>query len=277
MSAHADGYDLVGLRSPALDRFDSSDGHLQFKVLGSLEILKNGRERTPSAPKVLQVMALLVLRANQTVDTDCLIQELWGECPPRSAMTTVQTYIYHLRRYFEREGLARNGEDLVVTRPPGYTLRVRLEQVDLQQFQQLSGQGREFLEKGRHVEAASRFREALALWSGRPLANVNLGPRLAAYVVDLQEQRMAALQLRIQAEMELGLHRNLIGELRSLVTQHPLDEWLHGQLIRVLGRSGRRSDALQVYHSLRTTLGEELGLEPSREIQNLHHEILASS
>jgi SARP family transcriptional regulator, regulator of embCAB operon len=267
----------VNVRSVRARAALPAEAQVKFRILGPLEILKNGRECTPTAPKVLQVLALLVLRANRIVDTESLIQELWGEKPPRSAMTTIQTYVYHLRRSFEREGLVRSGDDLVATRPPGYILRVRPEQVDLQEFHRLSQQGRELLDRGEYAEAAAALRAGLALWSGRPLANVMLGPRLSAYMVDLQEQQMAALQLRIQAEMELGRHRDLIGELRSLVALYPLDEWLHGQLIRVLGRSGRRSDALQVYHNLRVALGEELGIDPSREIQNLHQGLLASS
>ncbi|MFV2019031.1 AfsR/SARP family transcriptional regulator [Micromonospora sp. LOL_023] len=250
---------------------------MQFRVLGPLEIVHDGRECTPSAPKVLQVLALLVLRANQIIHTGALIEQLWGESPPRSALTTVQTYIYQLRRFLEQKALARNGEDMVVTRAPGYILRVEPHQIDLRSFQSLAESGRELLRQARYAEAARDLRAALALWSGSPLVNVQLGGQLGAYVADLQEQQRAVLQLRLEAEMELGLHRDLIGELRSLVVLHPLDEWLHGQLMRVLDRSGRRSEALAAYHNLRQTLDAELGLSPSAEVQEIHHQLLRAS
>ncbi|TDC42884.1 AfsR/SARP family transcriptional regulator [Micromonospora sp. KC213] len=250
---------------------------LEFRVLGPLEIMHRGRSCTPSAPKVLQVLAMLVLRANRIVHIDSLIEELWGDRPPRSALTTIQTYIYQLRRFLEREGFAEDGEEFVLTRAPGYILRVRPEQVDLQRFLRLADSGRAHLRERRYAEAARHLRAALELWAGSPLANVPTGGLLSASIANLQEQQLAVLQLRIQAEMEMGLHRELIGELRSLVALHPLDEWLHGQLIRVLDRSGRRGDALMAYHRLRATLDEELGLPPSPEIQQIHHQLLRAS
>ncbi|MEO3930631.1 AfsR/SARP family transcriptional regulator [Micromonosporaceae bacterium B7E4] len=253
------------------------DSMVRFRALGPLEIVHGGRECTPSAPKVLQVLALLVLRANQIVHMDTLIEQLWGEHPPRSALTTIQTYIYQLRRFLERNAFVGNGEEIVVTRVPGYILRVDPRQIDLQRFEQLAAIGRDQFRQGQYAEAARHLRAALALWTGSPLANVHLGGQLAGYVANLQEQRRAVLHLRIQSDIELGLHRELIGELRSLVVLHPLDEWLHGQLIRVLDRSGRRSDALMVYHGLRHTLDAELGIPPSAEIQEIHQRLLRAS
>jgi SARP family transcriptional regulator, regulator of embCAB operon len=249
----------------------------QFKVLGPLEVVDGERECTPSAPKVRQVLALLLLRANQVVYTDSLIQELWGEKPPPSALTTIQTYIYHLRKLIERERLAADGEQMVVTRSPGYTLRIRDDQVDLARFKQLSRSGREHLEQGRHAEAVTDLQAALAMWSGGPLANVNLGPCLSAYVAELTEHQMTTLHLRIQAEMQQGMHRELLGELRSLAATYPFDEWLHSQLILALERSGRRSDALDIYHRLRTNLDRELGLDPSPQLQELHYQVLTAT
>jgi SARP family transcriptional regulator, regulator of embCAB operon len=250
---------------------------VRFEVLGPVRVSHCGHSFTPSAPKVLQVLALLVLRANQIVQTGTLIRQLWGDNPPRSSLTTIQTYIYQLRRSLEREGLASRGEDLVVTQARGYILRVQPEQVDVQIFQKLSDQGRVLLGQRRYADAVHHLKSALALCAGAPLANVQLDWHLAAYAAKLEEQQRAVLQLRIQAEIELGMHRELIGELRSLAAMHPLDEWLYVQLIRVLDRSGRRSEALQAYHQLRANLSEELGLDPSTEVQRLHQQLLRAS
>jgi DNA-binding SARP family transcriptional activator len=126
------------------------------------------------------------------------------------------------------------------------------------------------------VEAAHTVRAAEALWSGNPMANVQCGPVLAAYAIDLQEQRRGALHLRLQAELETGMHRDAIGELRRLVADNPFDEGLHGLLMRALSACGRRSDALATYRTLRATLAEELGVEPCDELQRMHCDVLSA-
>lgn len=246
-----------------------------FRLLGPVEIVRNGEDLTPTAPKIRQLMAMLLLRANRIVNTDTIIRELWPDEPPRSVRTTMQTYVYQLRRMIERKGLAPDGDGMLQTRAPGYLLTADPEQIDVFVFQRLCREARELMDERRFHEAAVSLRSALALWSGPPLANVNCGPRLSAYVVDLQERRRNAYHLRIQAEMEIGRHRELVGELRSLVAANPLDEVLHGQLIQVLDRSGRRSDALAIFRNLRMTLRDELGLDPSAELRALHQELLS--
>ncbi|MFI9812595.1 AfsR/SARP family transcriptional regulator [Saccharothrix variisporea] len=247
---------------------------MKFTTLGSLQIWNGPRGCAPRTPKVLQVLAMLLVRANRTVRTESLIQELWSDNPPRSALTTIQTYIYQLRRLFERERLAESGDEMLITRSPGYILLVRPDQLDQQRFHDLREEGRAHFSRRRFAEASASLRSALKLWTENPLANVKLGTQLAAHVVDLQEQRRNTLQLAIESDMELGLHRELIAELRSMTAVYPLDEWFHQQLMRVLDRSGRRSDALRVYHSLRSTLGDELGIDPSAETQELHSRLL---
>lgn len=246
----------------------------EFKVLGGLEIVSGNRLCAPTAPKLRQVLALLLLCANQMVHVDHLIEELWGEDPPKSAMTQAQTYIYQLRKVIARENLEQPGRELLLTKPPGYLLRVEPEQVDAFVFQRLVWQGRQHLDNGEAEGAARVLRQAIDLWTGPALADVTPGRILRAHIVPLEEQRLRALELRIQADLRLGLHREMIGELRSLVARHPLDEWFHGQLITALNRSGRRGDALQAYHNLRTILTHELGLEPSPELQRLQQEAL---
>ncbi len=265
--------DTPSQRTSAL--IERAENHsVKFTTLGSLQIWNGHRDCSPKTPKVLQVLALLLVRANRTVRTESLIQELWGEEPPRSALTTIQTYIYQLRRLVEREQLAASGEDMLITRSPGYTLVIQSGQLDLQTFCDLREEGRVHFGHRRFAEASSNLRAALKLWTENPLANVKLGAQLSAHVVDLQEQRRNTLQLAIESEMELGLHRELIAELRSMTAVYPLDEWFHQQLMRVLVRSGRRSDALWVFRNLRSTLGDELGIDPSPETQKLHSELL---
>jgi SARP family transcriptional regulator, regulator of embCAB operon len=248
---------------------------LKFRVLGPLEVLRQDRVRVPLAPKLRQVLALLVLNANRVVHIDALIEELWGASPPRSAVTTAQTYIHQLRKITMPAGSSLPG-DLIATKTPGYLLCADHKQVDLFAFQRRVWQGRKCLDSRQEAEAARVFRQALEMWQGPALADVTPGRILESHVVALEEQRLRALELRIQADLGLGLHRELIGELRSLVSSHPLNEWFHGRLIAALSQAGRRNDALQAYQNLRATLSGELGLEPSPELQRLQREVLAA-
>lgn len=240
-----------------------------------MEVFHEGRSCTPTAPKARWVLALLVVRANQVVGIDSIIEELWGENPPRSAVATAQTYVYHLRRKVMRDGPADSGP-LLETRPPGYLLRVPREAVDALVFERLAEEGRALLEDGQPREAAARLRQALGVWRGPVLADVPAGPLLSAHIPRLNEQRLRSRELLIQADLQLGRHRELVGELRSLVSSHPLNEWFHGQLIEVLNRCGRRGEALVAYQSLRNVLNEELGLEPSSELQRLQNAVLTA-
>ncbi|WP_329580430.1 AfsR/SARP family transcriptional regulator [Kitasatospora sp. NBC_01250] len=247
---------------------------LKFRVLGPLEVTHLDSSCTPTAPKVRSVLALLILRANHVVDTNSIIEELWGEKPPRSAITTAQTYIYHLRRLFDRQ-VGESVDELFITRPPGYALRISPDQLDLNDFERLTKKGRQLLSENRPADAAQALSEALRLWSGPALANVSPGRLLEGTVAHLEEERVHAIQLRIEADLQLGRHRALIAELRSLVSRYPLNEWFHGKLILALSRSGRRGESLQAYQALRQTLDRELGLAPSPELQKLQHDVLS--
>ncbi|MFF4775699.1 AfsR/SARP family transcriptional regulator [Microtetraspora fusca] len=248
---------------------------LEFKVLGALEVLHDGRHCTPTPPKVLRVLAVLLLRANRVVPVETLIEELWGDSPARTAITTTQTYIYQLRKLIGRRSTGST-EEILVTKWPGYLLRVPEGSLDAEVFDRLLARGRAELDEGRPEQAAETLREALAFWTDSPLANVPQGRILAAYASSLEEQRMRAIELRIRADSQLGRHAELIGELRDLVVEHPFNEWLHGQLISALNQVGRRSDALRAYQSVRSTLHKELGLEPSAQLQRLQHEVLVN-
>jgi len=247
---------------------------IRINMLGHLEFIGNGRDLAPTAPRVKSVLALLALNANRVVSTDTLSEELWEDRPPRSAATTLQTYVYHIRRTLggvSSEGVY--GCD-IVTRSPGYMLRITDGRVDAETFHEMAAEGRRMWREDRVDEAADRLRQALALWRGPALADVRAGSPLTIHAARLSEVRMRTLQLRIQADARLGRHHELIPELRSLVAEHLLNEWLHAQLIDALRAAGRRAEALQAYQDLRRVLQTELGLEPTPEVQRLQTEVL---
>ncbi|CAL9362620.1 AfsR/SARP family transcriptional regulator [Streptomyces sp. Tu 3180] len=249
---------------------------LRFNILGPLALTWNTETITvPRGPKVRQLLSLLVLQPGAVVSHGTLVDELWGKEPPKTALSTVRTHVYHLRKIL-REALGeRTAHDPIETWSTGYILRALPEQVDAENFQRLARQGEALLNRGDLAEGSRLVRQALALWRGDPLADVASGPVLTQHVRHLEELRMRTLQLRIDADMRMGLHCQISAELKRLVACHPLDEWLHGQLITALYRSGRRGDALHAYHDMRSLLREELGLDPSLELQTLYQAILS--
>ena len=249
---------------------------MRYNVLGSFEVVSKSGVCTPTAPKVRQVLAVLVLRAKQVVSIDALIEELWEDDPPRSAVTTAQTYIYQLRREFAKLAATEGSWNSLLTRSPGYRLDMDDTQVDASRFDTLLDNGRSLLDSD-EAAAARTLREALALWRGGPmLANVTCGPVLRRYAARFEERYITALELRIAADMKLGRHRELLAELKSLVAEYPFNEWLHAQLIISLQKGGRRGEALQAYQHLRRTLTTELGLEPSADLRRLQSDLLQS-
>ncbi|TDC72037.1 helix-turn-helix domain-containing protein [Actinomadura sp. GC306] len=245
---------------------------MEFRVLGSFEIMLAEENIAPTAPKPRQVAALLALRRNSVVRTSELIDELWEDDPPVSAMTTLQTYIYKLRKIFQRCGAG----EVLQTRPAGYMLAVPDEDVDLHWFEQAIKEGRAVLDRGDPVRAAEILADALAMWRGPALVDVLAGNLLSAYVARLEEVRFRALELRIETDLKVGRHLELIGELKSLVVRYPLHEGFHTSLMTALHHSGRRYEALDVYRTLRGNLVEQLGLEPGREARELHQSLLSA-
>ncbi|MDQ7907405.1 AfsR/SARP family transcriptional regulator [Phytohabitans sp. ZYX-F-186] len=246
---------------------------MNFNVLGTFEVVHNGVVSSPTAPKVCQVLALLLL-ADQPVPRESLIEELWVDRPPRSAVTTCQTYIYQIRKYLAEMGAPRDGMDVLSTHPSGYVLRARRPDVDARRFEDLV-EGARAVAAEDPVGAARMVRRALRTWRGAPLSNLILGPLLRVHVSHLEEQYLRAWEICIELEMRMGRHRELIGELKTLAAMHPFKEWFHGQLMLALHRSGRRVEALNVYQKLHRILREELGLGPSLEIRQLHQQILS--
>lgn len=249
---------------------------MQFNLMGSLEVKGDGRTLTPTAAKPRQVLAMLAINAESVVSAEQLMDELWPEGPPRSAKTTVQTYVYHLRKILSRSKEPLRGNNVLGTRPAGYVLTVPRDNVDVFRFKQLMAEGRNALHRGHASRASDLLREALSLWRGSMLADVTAGPRLQGYITFFEEQRIEVLSLRIEIDLQTGRHREIIGELRWLSQTHNLHEWVHLRLMEALYRSGRRGEALDAYQKLRGLLGEELGLEPSVDAKQLQQQILAS-
>ncbi|MGW3415908.1 AfsR/SARP family transcriptional regulator [Streptomyces sp. NPDC000888] len=263
---------------------------MDIEVLGALAVQENGVSVTPTAPKPRQVLALLALHADRVVPVSALIEELWGTTPPRSARTTLQTYVLQLRELIAaaleaggRDGNApaesgrRSAKDVLVTMPSGYLLAAGDGESDVRAFERLAGTGYRAMDAGDFPGAARQLRQALALWSGTAFADVQAGVQLDMETRRLEESRLCALDQRIEADLRLGRHRELLAELTVLVSRYRAHESLHGQFMLALYRSGRRGEALEVYQRLRTTLVRDLGLEPSAGLRRLQRSILTAS
>ncbi|MFC4535003.1 AfsR/SARP family transcriptional regulator [Sphaerisporangium dianthi] len=249
---------------------------IRFGVLGSLELRSDGGVRSPKGPKARQVLALLLLRVNEVVDVETLAEELWDVNRSRGGVGAIRTHVYNLRSSLAADETTREAADMLMTESTGYVLRMEPERLDATMFAEFVAEGRDLLNAGMPEKAAQVLREGLDMWRGRALANVSPGPVLSRHLTYLQEIRYRAIELRLEADMLLGRHRELVAELRSLIAVCPLNEWYHTRLIEVLFRSGRRGEALMAFHDLRRVLDQELGLEPSADARRLQQEILSS-
>ena len=242
---------------------------MEFRILGPLEVVAGEQRLRLGGPKQRAALALLLLRANQAVPTDQLIEELWEGRPPSSALSTLRGYLSHLRGV-----LAAGGHAALRFHPPGYLLEVDPERVDAARFERLVRQGREALASGDPGAAASALRAALGLWRGPALADLADLAATRGARARLEELRLAALEARIDADLALGRHAELAGELEALTAEHPLRERLHAQRMLALYRSGRQADALAAYQQARRFLAGELGIEPGAELRQLQQAIL---
>ncbi|MBQ1099195.1 AfsR/SARP family transcriptional regulator [Streptomyces sp. b94] len=259
---------------------------MDIGMLGSLAVRVRGVSITPTAPKPRQVLALLALHADQVVTVGTLAEELWGAAPPRSARPTLQTYILQLREHIacalrqgdgdgDEEG-QRCAKDVLLTVPGGYLLKSGQGASDLRDFERLAGLGYRAMDAEDYPGAAARLSEALELWTGPALADVHAGVHLETETRRLEEGRLCALDQRIEADLRLGRHRELLAELTVLVSRYPTHESLCGQYMLALHRSGRRGEALNAYQQLRARLVRNLGLEPSAALAKLQRSILMS-
>ncbi|MEU6381134.1 AfsR/SARP family transcriptional regulator [Streptomyces sp. NPDC046909] len=259
---------------------------MDIDVLGALDVRENGVSIAPTAPKPRQVLALLALHADQVVPVAGLIEELWAAKPPRSARTTLQTYVLQLRELItvalEKDAPdegepARSAKDVLVTSPGGYLLVTGGGTSDVREFERLAGTGYRAMDAGDFPGAARKLREALSLWTGAAFADVQTGNQLQMEAKRLDESRLCALDQRIEADLRLGRHRELLAELTVLTSRYRTHENLHAQFMLALHRSGRRGEALDVYHRLRGTLVRDLGLEPSARLRRLQQSILMAA
>lgn len=249
-----------------------------IRLLGPLRAGIDELSVVPSAAKPRQLLALLAVRAGQIVTIEALTEELWEEEPPRSAATTLQTYVLQLRRRLAAAlgGSALAAKDLLSTEHGGYRLALDPATVDLHRARSLITRGQDALAGGEDAVGCRLLREALDLWDGPTLVDVTMGRQLRIECMSMEESRLGALELRIAADVRLGRHRQLLGELTTLTAQHPSHEALHAHFMVALYRSGRAGQALEVFRRLRATLIDELGLEPSSRVQRLHQAMLAS-
>jgi DNA-binding SARP family transcriptional activator len=239
---------------------------MEFRILGPLEAWGDNGEVSLGGRKPRALLALLLLNANEVVPTDRLIDELWGEDSPEGAAAALRVNVSRLRKALP--------QDVLTTKPPGYFIRVQPDEMDLHRFERLVDEGRSLLARGLTADASERLREALSLWRGAPLGDFAYEEFAQAAIGRLEEVRVAAVELRIEADLALGRHAELIAELESLVGGHPLRERLRGFLMMALYRSGRQAEALEAYQHARRTLVDELGLEPGAALQELEQAIL---
>ncbi|MFF5242871.1 BTAD domain-containing putative transcriptional regulator [Streptosporangium sp. NPDC000095] len=237
---------------------------VRFGVLGALRVVEGERDLTPGPAKHRALLAALLLRPGRTLTVGRLVAEVWGEEPPASAEPVLRVYVSALRKLV----------DGIRTVPGGYLLDVAPEQVDAHRFERLVAAGRRARDAGMSAEAARELRAALALWRGPALADVDSAELRRAYALPLEELRLTALEERVELDVALGRGAEVTGELRALVTSHPLRERAWAQLVLALGQAGRRSEALSAYREARRLLVEELGLEPGPELNRAHERVL---
>jgi len=247
---------------------------VRYELLGPLRVVGDeGTSASIGAQKIETLLAVLLIRADQVVATEQLMTEIWGDRVPRRATAGIHVYVSQLRKFLNRCG---GSSSPVVTRPPGYVLRSGTDELDHQSFLRLVGWGRDHVRDRRYEEASACFENALEMWRGPVLGDLSYGPIVEGFVTWLSETRLECTEMLIDAQLELGRHRELVGRLYSLTAEHPLREAFSRQLMLALYRSDRQADALEVYRSVRQTINDELGLEPCRALQELQHGILTA-
>ncbi|MEK2474558.1 AfsR/SARP family transcriptional regulator [Streptomyces noursei] len=219
------------------------------------------------------LLATLLVQRNRVVSAERIIEEIWGESPPRRATAALHVYISQLRKLL---AVADGGTHPVVTRAPGYLMQLHGEETDVEFFSGLLSRGRACMAVGNHQEASERFEAALGLWRGPVLSGLREGPIVNGFAAWAEELRLECVELLVEVNFMLGRHRELVSFLQSVVSEHPLHETFYRQLMLALYRCNRRAEALEIYQRARNTLKAELGLEPCRALHDMHSAILTS-
>ena len=240
---------------------------MEFRILGPLEVEAAAGEIRLGGPKQRALLALLLLHANEVVPTARLIDLLWSDSPPADADKALQIHVSRLRS-------ALGDLDVLRTRPGGYVLAVDAGGFDLFRFEELAAEGRRLLAQGDAAAARGALAAALELWRGAPLADVAGEPFAQPEIARLEELRLTAIESRVEADLMVGAHAQVVGELEALVAREPLRERLRGQLMLALYRCGRQAEALEAYRDARRALVDELGIEPGRALHELEQAIL---
>jgi len=238
---------------------------MEFRILGPLEVSAGDGAIKLGGPKQRAVLAHLVLRANRPVPVDLLIDGLWGEEPPETAKNTLQTYVYRLRQVL--------GDDRISSEAGGYVLRADAAEIDAARFEAMVKAAKAYLPSD-PSKAAAALSEALTLWRGAPLADLSNEPSLRGEIARLEELHLSATEHRIAAEIEMGGHSTVVSELDALTARYPLRERMWANLMLALYRLGRQAEALAAFQRARQVLADELGTEPSQELQRLNEQIL---
>jgi DNA-binding SARP family transcriptional activator len=243
---------------------------IDYRLFGPLEVTAGGRALDVGGQKQRALLAILLLHANQLVPRHVLIEQLWGEHPPAGPDHAVGVYIWRLRKTLDPVAAS----SCVLTRPGGYLLQAAPEQVDLARFESLARDGERSLAAGQADRAAAQLREALVLWRGAPLADFTGEAFAEVEITRLEQLRAEVAENRIEADLALGRHARVVGELEAIVAAQPLRERPYQQLMLALYRCGRQADALAVYHKARRALVDELGIEPGPQLRQMERAIL---
>jgi DNA-binding SARP family transcriptional activator len=247
---------------------------MEFRVLGSLEVVADDRSLRLGGAKQRALLAILLIHANRVVSTDRLMDDLWGDEPPQTAGNILQVYVSQLRKILRAGSDGAVTTQELVTRPPGYAMQIQADDLDLATFERLLSEGRQALAEGEPATASALLRSGLALFRGSPLADFSLEPFAQAEIERVEELRVAALEERLRADLALGRDAELVGEIEALAREHPLRERLRELLMLALYRAGRQAEALEVYQETMRVLADDLGIDPGPDLQRLHERIL---
>lgn len=256
---------------------DHQGEQVEAGILGPLYVRVGSHATVPTAPKLRNVLTTLIVHAGQVVPASSLMAELWEDDVPRSGLTTLQTYILTLRKLIAG-ALGRPfhevSQEVIITRSGGYVLDGACVDLDLHRYNALVSAGRDALSAGDDSTGIAKLTDALRIWRGPALVDVQGGRLLDSRRRQMEESRLIVIEYLVEAQLRMGMFREVLPELVALTTRHPLHEGLHAQYMRALNSSGRRGQALKVFRELRDNLVQELGLEPGPNVQRLHQAIL---